>query len=110
MIKTKKETDFKYFYDSLAKKSQDIIEDSLNSEGSADEVYVSRCISEQIPDKSCLFLSNSMPIRDLELYGKSSSKEIMIGSNRGASGIDGIISSAIGFTNGFLRMMHIAYW
>ena len=103
-IKTKKETGFKYFYDSLAKKSQDIIDDSLNSEGSADEVYVSRCISEQIPDKSCLFLSNSMPIRDLELYGRSGYKEIMIGANRGASGIDGIISSAIGFTNGFLRI------
>jgi len=45
-----------------------------------------------------------MPIRDLELYGQSSFREITIGSNRGASGIDGIISSAIGFTNGFEKI------
>jgi 2-succinyl-5-enolpyruvyl-6-hydroxy-3-cyclohexene-1-carboxylate synthase len=41
-----------------------------------------------------------MPIRDLELYGESSKKNIIIGVNRGASGIDGIISSAAGFANG----------
>ena len=104
MIKTKKQTDFKYFYNIRAKKVQEIIEKHINEEDAADEVFVSRCISEEIPDKSCLFLSNSMPIRDIELYGESSSKDIIIGANRGASGIDGIISSAIGFTNGFARI------
>ncbi|MHB1275248.1 MAG: 2-succinyl-5-enolpyruvyl-6-hydroxy-3-cyclohexene-1-carboxylic-acid synthase [Candidatus Humimicrobiaceae bacterium] len=104
MIKTKKQTDFKHFYDIRAKKAQEIIEKYINDQADVDEVFVSRCISEEIPDKSCLFLSNSMPIRDLELYGQSSSREIIIGSNRGASGIDGIISSAIGFTNGFVKI------
>jgi 2-succinyl-5-enolpyruvyl-6-hydroxy-3-cyclohexene-1-carboxylate synthase len=104
IIKTKKQPDFKYFYDIRAKKAQEIIEKCINDQSDADEIFVSRCISEEIPDKSCLFLSNSMPIRDVELYGQSSSKEIMIGSNRGASGIDGIISSAIGFTNGFVKI------
>ncbi len=104
MIETKEKTEFKYFYDIMAKKAQEIIEKFINEKAAADEIFVARCISEEIPDKSCLFLSNSMPVRDLELYGKSSSKEIIIGSNRGASGIDGIISSAIGFTNGFLKI------
>ena len=104
MIKIKKQSDFKDFYDIRAKKAQEIIEKHINEGATADEVFVSRCISEEIPDKSCLFLSNSMPIRDLELYGQSSFREITIGSNRGASGIDGIISSAIGFTNGFEKI------
>ena len=104
MIKSKEKTDYKDFYDLMAKKTQEIIEGCINDKAAADEVFISRCISEEIPDKSCLFLSNSMPIRDLELYGKSSSKEILIGSNRGASGIDGIISSAIGFANGSLKI------
>jgi 2-succinyl-5-enolpyruvyl-6-hydroxy-3-cyclohexene-1-carboxylate synthase len=104
LIKTNMQSDFKDFYNIRAKKAQEIIEKHMNEDAEADEVFVSRCISEEIPDKSCLFLSNSMPIRDLELYGKSSSGEIIIGSNRGASGIDGIISSAIGFANGLVNM------
>ena len=59
-----------------------------------------------------LFLSNSMPVRDSEFflyptsdYNKSGHKadKDLIGSvavNRGASGIDGIISSATGFCEG----------
>ena len=48
-----------------------------------------------------LFLSNSMPVRDAEffLYPKSCGLS-MIGVNRGASGIDGIISSTTGFSEG----------
>lgn len=52
-----------------------------------------------------LFLSNSMPIRDAEsflypLQGVESRKArlLSVGSNRGASGIDGIVSSALGFS------------
>ena len=53
-----------------------------------------------------LFLSNSMPIRDAEffLYPMDSYKTHAegsikhVGSNRGASGIDGIFSSALGFS------------
>jgi len=104
IINTPGQSDFKDFYDLKAKKAQEIIEENINEEAVADEVFISRCISEEIPDKSCLFLSNSMPIRDLELYGAGSSKEIMIGFNRGASGIDGIISSATGFINGKAEM------
>ena len=54
-----------------------------------------------------LFLSNSMPIRDAESFlypffdsGASCEKQLGpkgCGSNRGASGIDGIISSALGY-------------
>jgi len=104
MINIGVQSDFKDFYDSSAKKAQEIIEKNINEDAVADEVFISRCISEEIPDKSCLFLSNSMPIRDLELYGAVSSKEIAIGFNRGASGIDGIISSATGFTNGIVKI------
>lgn len=47
------------------------------------------------PEKSNLFLSNSMPIRDFD-YFISGKKNINLYYNRGASGIDGIISSACG--------------
>ena len=49
-----------------------------------------------IPDGSNLMVSNSLPIRDLDLILPLMKKDITIYHNRGASGIDGIISTALG--------------
>ncbi len=48
------------------------------------------------PDPSTLFVSNSMPVRDLDRFGKPRPAAITALGNRGASGIDGITSSALG--------------
>ncbi|MCL4417663.1 MAG: thiamine pyrophosphate-dependent enzyme [Actinobacteria bacterium] len=103
-IKAKGKNRFKDFYENKMEKVQEIISENIENQENINEVFVSRYISTEIPDKSCLFLSNSMPIRDMELYGKSSDKEIMVGSNRGVSGIDGVISTAIGFAVGFSKI------
>ena len=44
-----------------------------------------------------LFLSNSMPVRDADSFLYNAPNLGAVGVNRGASGIDGIISSAVGF-------------
>lgn len=49
-----------------------------------------------IPSGSNLFISNSMPVRDLDCFAGASNKNIKVFSNRGASGIDGITSTALG--------------
>jgi 2-succinyl-5-enolpyruvyl-6-hydroxy-3-cyclohexene-1-carboxylate synthase len=49
-----------------------------------------------LPEKSNLFIGNSTPPRDLDTYGGNNRKEITVYSNRGASGIDGVISTAAG--------------
>lgn len=49
-----------------------------------------------IPDNSNLMISNSLPIRDLDLAASLMKKKINLFNNRGASGIDGIISTALG--------------
>jgi len=100
-VRTAKENNFKDFYENKSKKVQEIIDMKIENEKDINEVFVSRNISALIPDKSCLFLSNSMPVRDMELYGQSTGKEIYIGTNRGVSGIDGILSTAIGFSSGY---------
>jgi len=48
------------------------------------------------PDPSTLFVSNSMPVRDLDRFGRPRAAEVTALGNRGASGIDGITSSALG--------------
>jgi 2-succinyl-5-enolpyruvyl-6-hydroxy-3-cyclohexene-1-carboxylate synthase len=89
--------DFKDFYLKNALKAQDIIEKNIESDPHLSEPFLSRAISMMIPKENALFLSNSMPVRDMELYAVDNGNDPEIGVNRGASGIDGIISSAIGF-------------
>ncbi|EBF5169769.1 2-succinyl-5-enolpyruvyl-6-hydroxy-3-cyclohexene-1-carboxylic-acid synthase [Listeria monocytogenes] len=49
-----------------------------------------------LPDKAGLFIGNSMPIRDVDTYFSQIDKKIKMLANRGANGIDGVVSSALG--------------
>ena len=65
----------------------------------ADFPFEGRIISEivsTIPSNSNLMISNSLPIRDTDFFASVSNKKIKIFANRGASGIDGINSTAMG--------------
>lgn len=58
--------------------------------------YVFHILSELIPSKSFTMLSNSFPVRDMALFGEYDGKEMFV--NRGAAGIDGILSTTIGLS------------
>ena len=49
-----------------------------------------------MPDASTLFVSNSMPVRDLDAFGPGDERSIRVMCNRGANGIDGVVSTALG--------------
>lgn len=51
------------------------------------------------PENSNLFLSNSLPVRDFDFFASKINKKINVFSNRGASGIDGIISTSLGIAS-----------
>jgi 2-succinyl-5-enolpyruvyl-6-hydroxy-3-cyclohexene-1-carboxylate synthase len=70
------------------------------------EPLIARTISELIPNQHGLWVSNSMPIRDLDMYAftihhpPSTIYCLRIGANRGTSGIEGAIAAATGFAVG----------
>ncbi len=73
----------------------------INSDEYISEVALPNLLLDIIPNESNLFIGNSMSIRDFDSYSfrtcSSPDFNLHIAANRGASGIDGIIASAVGF-------------
>jgi 2-succinyl-5-enolpyruvyl-6-hydroxy-3-cyclohexene-1-carboxylate synthase len=49
-----------------------------------------------LPDDALVWVSSSMPVRDVEAFFPQSGKPLRFLANRGANGIDGVVSSAAG--------------
>jgi len=64
------------------------------------ELVVASVISGQLRKNHALVLASSMPIRDMEMYGNSKLDNVPVISNRGVSGIDGNVASAVGYAQG----------
>jgi 2-succinyl-5-enolpyruvyl-6-hydroxy-3-cyclohexene-1-carboxylate synthase len=80
-------------------KVSDILKNRLQMKAGIDEISVAQIISRLLPKAHGLYLGNSMPIRDMDMYAGTGA-DIYISANRGASGIDGTVSSAAGFALG----------
>ena len=64
------------------------------------EPSVARRLSGSLPADVALVVSNSMPVRDLEWFGARSPRPPAVYANRGANGIDGVVSTALGVACG----------
>ncbi|MEG4251207.1 2-succinyl-5-enolpyruvyl-6-hydroxy-3-cyclohexene-1-carboxylic-acid synthase [Microcoleus sp. Pol10D4] len=60
------------------------------------EPKVSWLLSQILPPGTPIFIANSMPVRDVEFFWKPNNLEIKPFFNRGANGIDGTLSTALG--------------
>lgn len=53
-------------------------------------------VADLMPAGGLIFAGNSLPVRHLDQFGKPGDRPILAFANRGASGIDGNVSSALG--------------
>lgn len=63
------------------------------------EIAVAHTVSRMVSRDSQCVVSSSMPIRDLEWFGTSMNGAV-VHANRGANGIDGVVSTAVGVALG----------
>tara|TARA_Y100001970_G_scaffold81943_1_gene103775 strand:+ start:3526 stop:5265 length:1740 start_codon:yes stop_codon:yes gene_type:complete len=63
------------------------------------ELSLTSQILSSIPSGTSLMLSNSMIVRDAELVLQNMDSDVKVISNRGANGIDGVISTGIGVSS-----------
>lgn len=68
---------------------------NYRSEGVHEGDYV-RTLLSSLPEGCDVISGSSMPIRDLDTYFSQTARDIAIFSNRGANGIDGVVSTALG--------------
>jgi 2-succinyl-5-enolpyruvyl-6-hydroxy-3-cyclohexene-1-carboxylate synthase len=73
-----------------------ILEDLVAAEEEILEPRAIRELAAAIPDDAILYVSNSMPVRDLDSFLPISRRLLRILANRGANGIDGMIASGLG--------------
>ncbi len=63
------------------------------------EGKVSWILSRSLPRGMPLFVANSMPVRDMEYFWEPGNRAAQVYCNRGANGIDGTLSSALGMVH-----------
>ncbi|BAZ49286.1 2-succinyl-6-hydroxy-2,4-cyclohexadiene-1-carboxylic acid synthase/2-oxoglutarate decarboxylase [Nostoc sp. NIES-4103] len=73
-----------------------------DSFGKMEELFEGKAawlLSQTLPPETPLFIANSMPVRDVEFFWKPNNLGVRSYFNRGANGIDGTLSTALGIAH-----------
>lgn len=88
--------DFAHRWVQAALVAREALRGVLEGEEGLSEPWVLHVLPQALPEGTTLFIGNSMPVRDLDGFFFSRPKRLRFLANRGASGIDGVVSSALG--------------
>lgn len=83
-------------------KINEIVKENINAVHQEETLFEGKVFTELqeiLPNGSTLFVGNSMPIRDLDTFFINNEKLIHALGNRGANGIDGLVSTAMGISS-----------
>lgn len=69
---------------------------ATDGEAARSTAWLHAALVELLPEGALLAVANSMAVRDLDTFGAPGAKALHVVGNRGAAGIDGTLSSALG--------------
>ncbi|HEY1296310.1 MAG TPA: 2-succinyl-5-enolpyruvyl-6-hydroxy-3-cyclohexene-1-carboxylic-acid synthase [Chloroflexota bacterium] len=72
------------------------IDDYYGADQELSEGKVFAELGDLLPEGAIVYAGNSMPVRDMDSFLAQSDAQLRCLSNRGANGIDGVVSSALG--------------
>ncbi|MBK9181255.1 MAG: 2-succinyl-5-enolpyruvyl-6-hydroxy-3-cyclohexene-1-carboxylic-acid synthase [Acidimicrobiales bacterium] len=75
--------------------AQEALDAAMGHHAEATEPACARAVVDVLPGGATLVVSSSMPVRDVEWYGRPH-PDLRVVANRGANGIDGVTSTAVG--------------
>jgi 2-succinyl-5-enolpyruvyl-6-hydroxy-3-cyclohexene-1-carboxylate synthase len=79
-----------------AERTATAIDEVLDGDQAMSEPRVVQRLAHILPEGALVYAGNSMPVRDFDSFWPVDSRERTILGNRGTSGIDGVVSSALG--------------
>lgn len=80
--------------------TNDVLEAYMQDAPSLTEPMAARTVTRALPPDHGLVLANSMPVRDVDRFASTDGPAAPSAANRGASGIDGTVATAAGFSRG----------
>jgi 2-succinyl-5-enolpyruvyl-6-hydroxy-3-cyclohexene-1-carboxylate synthase len=79
---------------------RETLDGHLSSLGELSEPGVWEALGRALRDGDFVFAASSMPVRDLEAYLRPGPEGVRFAANRGANGIDGLVSTSAGLAAG----------
>lgn len=95
----KSSSSWQHFWSEQDEKVEELIKEEFSSYETITEPSLFYLLQEVIGKKTALFLGNSMPVRDANLFLLKEEMGPIFG-NRGVSGIDGNIATSVGLAGG----------
>ena len=86
-------------WERLNARSRTALKECLSGNAALSEPKVFADLEAVLPPDATVFAGNSMPVRDLDTFFAAASRPLRFMANRGASGIDGVVSTALGVSS-----------
>ncbi len=92
--------DYARLWDARERRTRAALDAGLAAEPGLFEPKAAWLLARHLPEGTPLFVASSMPVRDAEYFWPGNSRRIRPRFNRGANGIDGTLSAALGVAHG----------